>query len=1089
LPVNQLTGILRNHLGILIGSDFLNGLMQIGRGTGMNLLLRTVAFFGACFLCLQTCAALSADHATSAAAPSVPAAGAHADTLPPPFSPEMVSIPGPLRPLLRMAGISQEVSAPEVLPMLSRNVFLWGYEKDKQTEYLLLVDRYVHIARELHALAGADGIIHVSGCDDATRLIQVIGYQFQNGCGPSGASLITADPERAFLAVDSGFPITTLEESLQKGTPFAYEFPDTTVPVLFSQQTWTSLVPRKKRSGDDVIDVLLNDRNLDRLYSALTRMDRQTAAGLQRSPGLGKLVPYAAVLDFYGSRISIRSGEVAVPGGEAAVPAWTELVGASPKSPAEFVLHLIERDRGWLAAYFDALSRINSAQQAHFTDTARLRNLYDAYRSGSRNSVNGAAEGVFARNAPLLVLLTRLQWQPDGEPVVPGSLEAWKDILGRKTEYNSGHSAANAHTLDSPEQLLQALVASSIVENGSGPMQIYLMLSAIDNGRPAGQKLSDATVRLLAARYAEFNSWYPLFAEFPALNDQAITGFIAAADRIDKTPNSTLRANTLGSFQAEVGLWQILARQGQIPPHALNDSWQGVIKPYSNFLSSLQLFDAARSSLQSILSASAGDTHLTQDQLIDLLAGPPQDTPDGRRAHQELASRIRRVMVDQRLVSLDTLFGLFDGLNDMAHGTPIADNLILLAGDLREFELPRPIFTGNEKTTWAPVIYTNRHVELQVRTDLTAILRNPSSPAQLESARQLLTPFLRDTLVGLNYAYYEPPGAQVLHNNPLFVRSHDFTAVSVQGIEHVWGAPDLVGVGVTAGGGAYLLGSLADLPYALASVEQDFISPTRVQALIWKEVVPDFLVDSVVPRWWNVRPDEMHAAALYQRAGEELLVDSATNPQLREKVLNILDDRLAPARLETVAQALHEPETASALIPQMLPADTFFLAAEFQTRYPEQAAQSGNAGRELQELAAKDPAHINPQLLSKDFGLPHLEIAQSDSCTLLNVGIFPASGAFDGRLFSESWESTNLYWARLADEMGYSPAMLNVLVPNLTRRLVANIFATNVDDWPALLRALKTTGDEFRRGVILERKPDTMTGHIDTYPIAAAANH
>ena len=58
--------------------------------------------------------------------------------------------------------------------------------------------------------------------------------------------------------------------------------------------------------------------------------------------------------------------------------------------------------------------------------------------------------------------------------------------------------------------------------------------------------------------------------------------------------------------------------------------------------------------------------------------------------------------------------------------------------------------------------------------------RRPGTPAQLEAARGQLTPFLRDTLVGLNYAYYEPPGAEVLHNNPLFVRSHDFSSVSVR---------------------------------------------------------------------------------------------------------------------------------------------------------------------------------------------------------------------------------------------------------------------------------------------------------------------
>jgi len=46
--------------------------------------------------------------------------------------------------------------------------------------------------------------------------------------------------------------------------------------------------------------------------------------------------------------------------------------------------------------------------------------------------------------------------------------------------------------------------------------------------------------------------------------------------------------------------------------------------------------------------------------------------------------------------------------------------------------------------------------------------------------------------------------------------------------------------------------------------------------------------------------------------------------------------------------------------------------------------------------------------------------------------------------------------------MGYSPAMLNLLVPALTRRMVANIFGTSIDDWPALLRAMQETGQQFR---------------------------
>jgi len=69
-------------------------------------------------------------------------------------------------------------------------------------------------------------------------------------------------------------------------------------------------------------------------------------------------------------------------------------------------------------------------------------------------------------------------------------------------------------------------------------------------------------------------------------------------------------------------------------------------------------------------------------------------------------------------------------------------------------------------------------------------------------------------------------------------------------------------------------------------------------------------------------------------------------------------------------------------------------------------------------------------------------------------------------VFGESWESSNLYWARLADEMGYSPVMLNRLVPELTHRMIAKIFASDLEDWPAMLRAMQETGEEFRQGKI-----------------------
>ena len=50
--------------------------------------------------------------------------------------------------------------------------------------------------------------------------------------------------------------------------------------------------------------------------------------------------------------------------------------------------------------------------------------------------------------------------------------------------------------------------------------------------------------------------------------------------------------------------------------------------------------------------------------------------------------------------------------------------------------------------------------------------------------------------------------------------------------------------------------------------------------------------------------------------------------------------------------------------------------------------------------------------------------------------------------------------------MGYPPVMLNRLVPELTRHMISKIFATDLEDWPAMVRAMRETGDDLRQGKI-----------------------
>ena len=165
-----------------------------------------------------------------------------------------------------------------MLPLLARNVYMQGYEGGNHpTEFLILLNRYVQQARELTTLAGQGELIRVTGCDDSKDLLHVLGYRVRQECGKSDTSLETSDPERAFLTIDSGFPLPALEQTLQGGAPFEYRFPASRVPLIFTEADWMGAGnKREQHYSKDLIDTLLHDSAMSRLYWAFSRLDPET---------------------------------------------------------------------------------------------------------------------------------------------------------------------------------------------------------------------------------------------------------------------------------------------------------------------------------------------------------------------------------------------------------------------------------------------------------------------------------------------------------------------------------------------------------------------------------------------------------------------------------------------------------------------------------------------------------------------------------------------------------------------------------------------------------------------------------------------
>jgi hypothetical protein len=978
---------------------------------------------------------------------------------------QTIAIPGPLRSFSRMAALAPEISPDDVLPALARNLVTNGYQASgsndvlEQTEYLKLVIRYLSQARELEKLADSNGAIKVETCDSSQtgELLRVLGYRMRGGCG-SEVVLETLNASRAFLTIDSGFPLAELEQDLRTNRPFAYDFKPTHIPILYTQEYWLSI---KDRQGMEFIDAFLGDPSLCRLYLALSKLDPTASEELRKGTTVQKIRAYAHVLDFYGGMFQVRNGRAVVPGGARSEKAWAELVGASPDKPGPFFERLIIRDDGWLASYFDALSRItnnpaNGPVQSYLTEPERLKRFYAAIRG--KVTSPGPARPVFRSNTDMMLLTTRLRLDPNGKPHIPGSLEVWRTLFiehpSGSGKYDSKLSQA-AGSWKEPDDVIEALfgLCRKSVENE--PLKIFMALSDVDRHRQT--PLDPKTADRLARNFRSYGAQYSIFAEVSDVSNASINQFLDTAEAINQIHDSSLRSDTAGTFQALVGLWQIFCRQDSIAPADRDRALAAILTRLAKVKSEGDVFDGGRQGVETLLAATKSPAGVSvQDRIFDLLAGTSQ--AGSSDAHNQLVEDMIRIFEAQRLISVSSIFDLVDQLGSLAKGEKANNTLITkTAARISEIQLPRSSLSGAERNSLSFGYWPEKHIEGERKLALRAFIeRAGTDPKKLDEIRSLMAPFLRDTLVGLNYVHYAPPGAQVLYTNPLFVRSHDF--VGLQGTNNgAWKDTEVLGSGWPSSAGGKLVGSLVSLPYALAEAEQNFLIPSREQALIWGDLVPQLLLTATIPRWWNVTSGQLHWVALHMDYAETVLAEAALNADRRQVVLDALGQYAMPARVAQVRELLEQGRVKPAL-DSVMPSEMFSIARDLLAV---DKAESSLAA-EIRREAAESPRPLSYEMISRTFGTPKPTLANSYSPELLGLRTFPTLMGYSSRILAESWESNLLYYAALADQLYLQPEELNVLIPDWTRQTVERIFATNLEDWPALLRSLRLVGDEAR---------------------------
>jgi len=243
--------------------------------------------------------------------------------------------------------------------------------------------------------------------------------------------------------------------------------------------------------------------------------------------------------------------------------------------------------------------------------------------------------------------------------------------------------------------------------------------------------------------------------------------------------------------------------------------------------------------------------------------------------------------------------------------------------------------------------------------------------------------------------------------------------------------------------------------------------------LIWGDLVPQVLVSATVARWWHVSPSQLHWIGLHMEYAETLAAESAVNPTVRRQFLAALSSYATPARLTKVRDLL-EAGQAKAALDGLMPSEMFAVAADL-------AAQGTDTmlSAEIRKQAAQNSRELNYRAISRAFGTPKPTLTNSYSPELLNLRTFPTLMGYSSRILAETWESNLLYYAALADQIHAAPAQLNLLVPEWTQETVEHIFATHLEDWPALLRSLRLVGEDVLQKTRKQSAAATAVGALN----------
>ena len=295
--------------------------------------------------------------------------------------------------------------------------------------------------------------------------------------------------------------------------------------------------------------------------------------------------------------------------------------------------------------------------------------------------------------------------------------------------------------------------------------------------------------------------------------------------------------------------------------------------------------------------------------------------------------------------------------------------------------------------------------------------------------------------------------------------------------DETWKATEVYGTGWPANAGGTAGRLAGGLPYALAEAEQNFLIPSREQALIWGDLVPQMIVSAVIPRWWNVTPLQLHWVGCTWLTPRRCWPKRAEPAAAAPGGERALERYAPPARIKKIDATAGRGRRHSGAVENVR-------ALGDVRCWPANWRRRSGLARWPPRSAAWPRRHAEQLNHARHFA--RLRHSQADA------GQFLSAGAAEP---AHVPHADGLFQPHSGGKLGIEPALLRGAGrPDARRARAAEragsgvdpadrgaIFATHLEDWPALLRSPADGGrrcasEKARNGTAAAASDQTRIG-------------